>query len=111
MKSKEVELLKSKVNGIIADKEALIYHMGASFCAVYLTLGAVFAMAENLLFAGLSFTGFFVSIIGIKFLDFEYEMENPKPIIEELPSSDQTIYLDEDDIDLDPEDGIIKVLY
>ena len=112
MKSNEVELLKSKVNSIIADKEALIYHMGASFCAVYLALGGIFVMAENLLFTGLSFTGFFVSIIGIKFLDFEYEMENPKPIIEESSSpSDQTIHLDKDDIDLDPEDGIIKVLY
>lgn len=111
MKSNEVELLKSKVNGIIADKEALIYDMGALFCAVYLVLGIIFIMAENLLFTGLSFTGFFVSIIGIKFLAFEYEMENPKPIIEESPSSDQTIYLDEDDIDdLDKEDGIIKVL-
>jgi mannose/fructose/N-acetylgalactosamine-specific phosphotransferase system component IIC len=96
MKSKEVELLKSKVNGIIADKETLIYYMGASFCAVYLTLGTVFAMAEKLLFAGLSFTGFFVSIIGIKFLDFEYEMEKPKPIKEES--------------DPDTEDGTIKVL-
>ena len=111
MKSNEVELLKSKVNNIIADKEELIYKMGALFCAVYLALGVIFVMAENLLFTGLSFTGFFVSIIGIKFLIFEYEMENPESIIEESPlSSDQTIYLDEDDIDLDPEDGIIKVL-
>lgn len=108
MKSNEIELLKSKVNDIIADKEALIYDMGALFCAVYLVLGIIFVMAENLLFAILSFTGFFLSIIGIKFLTFEYEMENS--IIEESSSSDQTIYLDEDDIDLDKEDGIIKVL-
>ena len=69
--------------------------MGASFCAVYLTLGTVFVIFEKLLFAGLSFTGFFVSIIGIKFLDFEYEMEKPKPIKEESDS--------------DTEDGIIKL--
>lgn len=111
MKSNEIELLKSKVNGIIADKEALIFDMGALFCAVYFVLGIIFVMAENLLFSILSFTGFFVSIIGIKFLSFEYEMENPEPIIEESSSPDQTIYLDEDDIDdLDKEDGIIKIL-